>query len=362
MISLGIFGTFWGVFIALYPLDFSPEKVNDSIEALLHGMKTAFVTSLLGLGASIVTKGYWSRAGSAQKSPSPEHEDIAGRLEAIRKAIAGDDDSSLVTQMQKMLLVNREGFDKLDGLANTIRDTLVANLENLTNEIRDSIGKQLGESIRKLIDNIEEALINQFGETFVQFNEAVQALKKWQEDHRSQVEQLTTAFSETAQGIERIKNDCETIPQTMESLAGMVKASNEQLDELSERLRAFSDMKQQAVDAFPTIKANLDKIGEDLSSSAKGFEGLEEIIKGVLESNKTEMEKLAENMRGIMEQAQRDAAEKTNAVIAKAGEEFSTRINEEIDRLTRKWGNNMVAIAERCRDVVQAVDENNRTQ
>ena len=54
MTSLGILGTFCGIFIALYPLDFSPGRMNDSVEALLNGMRTAFVTSLLGIAASII--------------------------------------------------------------------------------------------------------------------------------------------------------------------------------------------------------------------------------------------------------------------------------------------------------------------
>ena len=53
MTSLGIFGTFCGIYLALYPLDFSPGKMNDSIEELLDGMKVAFLTSLLGLLAAI---------------------------------------------------------------------------------------------------------------------------------------------------------------------------------------------------------------------------------------------------------------------------------------------------------------------
>ena len=34
MMSTGILGTFCGIFIALYPLDFTPGNMNDSIEAL----------------------------------------------------------------------------------------------------------------------------------------------------------------------------------------------------------------------------------------------------------------------------------------------------------------------------------------
>ena len=249
----------------------------------------------------------------------------------------------MVTQMKKLREENRDGFKKLDGLSDTIRDALVTNLENIIKEIREIIGKQFGESINKLIENIEDALIKQFGETFVQFNEAVQALKKWQEDHRDQVEQLTTTFKETAKGIERIKDDCATIPQMMDELGKIAEKTKEQLNELSERVGAFAEMKQQAVESFPTIKANLDQIGQDLKSSAEGFQGLEATIKSVVKTSEREAGVLTLNMRAAMEKAQQN---------------FSGNINREIDRLTREWGNNMVSIAERCEKTIRAVDVN----
>jgi len=205
MTSLGILGTFMGIFVALEPLEFTPGKINESVSALLSGMKTAFVTSLLGLLSAIVFKVSFSFKPSAKGKTSPEHQDLVGHLDGIRQAISGEGDSSLVTQMQKLRDENRDGFDNLRGLSETIRGALVENLENLIGEIRDIIGRQLGESLQGLVRSIEKALIEQFGKTFVEFNEAVQALKKWQEDHREQVEQLTKAFDKTARGIEKIR-------------------------------------------------------------------------------------------------------------------------------------------------------------
>ena len=56
MTSLGILGTFCGIYLSLYPLDFSPGNMNDSVTQLLGGMRTAFFTSLAGIGASIAFK------------------------------------------------------------------------------------------------------------------------------------------------------------------------------------------------------------------------------------------------------------------------------------------------------------------
>ena len=84
MTSLGILGTFWGILIALYPLDFSPDEINASIHSLLSGMKTAFFTSLLGLGFFIIFRILWSLSfKSSGLSLFPEHKDIKKSIHRI---------------------------------------------------------------------------------------------------------------------------------------------------------------------------------------------------------------------------------------------------------------------------------------
>lgn len=404
MTSLGILGTFCGVLISFDGFDATPETINDGIEEIIEGMTTAFLTSLLGLSAAIFTKICFSIRWFKRSSPMlpPGHSDIISqleaikdavssdrnssvvtqmqkmrdenkqgeiidRLEAIRGVIADEGDSSMVTQMQKLREENRVGFEKLDGLSETIRDTLVKNLDQLMQDIHEIIGKQLGDRLKELIDEIQEALIKQFGSTFVQFNDAVQSLKKWQEDYRVQVEELTTAFNETAKGIERIRSDCEKIPVTMEVLQRIIQSTDDRIEELGGHLRAFADMKQQAEESFPTIKGHLDKIGADLKESANGFEGLEETIKSTFKNSAeiagqhTESVKnLTEGMLTKMEQTQRDATEKVGTIVEESMQKFTEQINGEIDRLTREWGNNMTSIAERCKEAIQAVEDRSR--
>lgn len=227
MTSLGILGTFCGIFLALHPLDFSTGSRNESIEKLLDGMKVAFVTSLLGLFSAIVFRIVVSN--KLHTAIPPEQKEVLDRLDSIKHSIAGEGDSSLVTQMQKLRDENRDGFEKLDGLTETIRGALVNNLEQLIRDLREVIEQQLGSALLKLIENIEEALINQFGKTFVEFNEATQALKKWQADHRDQVEHLTEAFDRVAQKISQISSDCEKIPATMSQLNEILAITDTQL-------------------------------------------------------------------------------------------------------------------------------------
>ena len=379
MTSTGILGTFCGIFIALYPLDFAPGNMNDSIEALLNGMRTAFVTSLLGIGFGIVFRtvdrtplgnsigSLLSRFDDAPKGIPPEQREILDRLDAIKQAIAGDGDSSMVTQMQKMRDENRDGFQKLDGLTETIREALVKNLEGLAEDIREIIGKQLGESLQNLIGNIEKALIEQFGKTFVEFNEATQALKKWQEDHRRQVEQLTDAFNLAADRIERIAADCEKIPPTMEQLRNAVEITDREVTRLLGSVQTFAAMHEQAEKAFPAIEQHLDEIGLKLESGATQFSGFEETIRKAFQSGEQELRRIAQqhsadvktvtdNMRQTLEDAQQDSATKVAGIIQDAGEKFANEMNSEISRVAREWGANMLSIAERCAEVIGEVD------
>ena len=158
-----------------------------------------------------------------------EYRDSAQEL---KQSISGEGDSSVTTQLLKLRNDNVYGFKKLDaqlnGLTETIRDSLVESLNALMTELREVIVNQLSEQLKEtntllreqlseMLDRIEEALIKQFGETFKQFNEATQAIQKWQEEHRQHVEQLTEAFELTAKGIERIRADSESILRQWQS-------------------------------------------------------------------------------------------------------------------------------------------------
>ena len=52
--SIGILGTFAGIITGL--LDFIPNELDDSIGPLLDGLKTAFISSLVGMTLSVIFK------------------------------------------------------------------------------------------------------------------------------------------------------------------------------------------------------------------------------------------------------------------------------------------------------------------
>lgn len=357
MTSVGILGTFCGIFVALYPLDFAPGKMNDSIESLLNGMKTAFFTSLLGISCSIVYRAFIEPKAhqhkTAEEVASREEQEVLKRLDAIRQAIAGDGDSSMVSQIRALRDENREGFKKLDGLSEAIRESLVENLQSLMDDIRNIIGKQLKEQLEQLANEIREVMIERLGTTFAELKDATVALNTWQQQHREQLEQLTAAFDLAANRIAEIAENCGKIPETMKQLREVVGVLQDDVNALNAQIQAFAGMRQQAEEFFPVIKQHLDAIGENLSQSAKGFDGLEETIRSAFQNSEQEARRISEqyaanaealvvNMRQAMEEAQQT---------------FRDDIIKEINRMTQEWGGNLVSIAEECAKMMDAIKD-----
>ena len=246
-------------------------------------------------------------------------------LNQVNEGIAGDSDSSVVSRLAQLKEENSRGFEKLDnklaGLAEAIIDAVVNRLVKQMEKTDELLRKQLGDMIAR----IEKALIDQFGKTFTEFNEATQAIRKWQEDHRAHVEELTAAFQITATGMEQIRANCESIPATMGQLRTL-------MGELNERLQAFADMKKSAEESFPVIKTHLDSIGADLRESAGGFKNLDETIQDIV----AKVSKAAEDCIARTENAMEEMRDKNAQMTSEA-----------LATIIKEWGDNIVGISDK---------------
>lgn len=370
MISLGILGTFCGIYLSLYPLDFTPGNMNDSVTQLLGGMRTAFFTSLAGIFSSILfrvierIKAPRNIDDTIKQQMTPEQQLVIEKLESIRRAIAGDEDSSLVTQLQYIRNENRDAIKKLDQLTESIQNALIASLDDLIREVREVIAKQLKDSIEALISRIEEALIEQFGKTFIEFNQATQSIKKWQEENRQHVHQLTRAFELSARGIERIAKNCESIPATMQSLSEIMIAVNREVNTLHGLLDSFAKLGEQAEKSFPLIKQDLDKIGMDLANSARGFsdlrrelqaifEAAQESLKSIAEEHLKNVDQVAKAMTQTMKEESAKSSLHVQDLVRKTLKEFGENIASEANAVARGFGENMLSIAEKCAKMIE---------
>jgi hypothetical protein len=150
LVSLGILGTFVGIVIGL--LGFDPADIDQSIPSLLGGLKTAFFTSLFGMGLSIsfqviakvVDIGRPARRSSDLGTALLEATEMQGRrIEELRHAIAGDEESSIAGQFKLARTSARDHAEALRNLLQNIHLELIETLRDqhghLVSELRSAI-------------------------------------------------------------------------------------------------------------------------------------------------------------------------------------------------------------------------------
>lgn len=274
MTTTGVLGTFYGIFLGLQ--DFDVTNIDHSVPILLEGMKTAFLTSLIGMAGMLLFKLLQSAlARRAQTAASTTAGDLLEELQATRKdaredfnrllgALAGDGDASVSTQLSKLRTGNQDQLELVRSMAREDATALREEFRDFAKTMAENNSKALIEALREVIADFNAKITEQFGDNFKHLNEAVGRLLTWQEENMRQLAAMTEQFEQVRQGIEAtresvatIARESATIPPTMTALETAVRAAGLQVEELERHLAAFADLKREAAEAFPAIRENL---------------------------------------------------------------------------------------------------------
>ena len=93
LVSIGIFGTFLGIFLAL--ISFNVNKVDESIPELLSGLKVAFGTSIVGLFLSLLFRAIiLYQPKKIKTNDEADVKDLLAKMTEVKDAISADNESS----------------------------------------------------------------------------------------------------------------------------------------------------------------------------------------------------------------------------------------------------------------------------
>lgn len=286
MTSLGILGTFTGVVIGL--LGFNTGDIAGSIPALLEGLKTAFITSIVGMLAAMFFNGMdaWKFAPQRARgdvkqedvTPSDIHAVLVQQsqlLEAIAQGMSSQEEGSTVGQL-KLLRSDFGDFTRDTREYNTeFSRKLWLEMERFAEMMSKSATSQLIEALRQVIQDFNQNLTEQFGENFKALDASVQKLVVWQAEYKEQVEHMAeqyrlgvTAITQTREAVHSVGEQCQAIPLAMGELRTVLETNQHQIQELQRHLEAFVQMRDAAVEAVPTIQSKVEEIGEHLAAGA----------------------------------------------------------------------------------------------
>ena len=346
---IGVLGTFLGIAIGLYQFD--TGNIEASVPKLLEGLKIAFITSILGIVGSIALK--WSALNERKKEGGPGVNDLAELLQnlltveqeeaketreilgSIERSLTGEDDSTVLTQLQKL---ETTFSDKQDDLIRAFNEFAAQMAENNT--------KALIEALKEVIEDFNAKINEQFGDNFKQLNEAVGRINEWQEQYRQQMDELAAQFRIAAESIEKSRQSLEIIAErsdaivsSAERLSPILEAIQHQIDQLEANLEAFRALADNARHAFPIIEDRLNKLTNDFSN----------VVREAIDDSDKAMKNQREALVNQSKQLEKTVKENTH-LMAQQITVLDTALQNELTRALESLGSQLASLSRRFVD------------
>lgn len=240
IMSIGVLGTFVGIFVGL--MGFDTRALQDSVPLLLDGLKTAFYTSIVGMGLSLALN-IMQRAKGVKSSQDTSFDYL---VEQARHLNSLQNMDSHLDNIHKQLSLMPSKADILQ-----IRTTTNAMLENNFKRVNTSLqeainqlalgaSKELIGALELVIKDFNVNLQEQFGDNFKELNNAVGRLLSWQENYKQSIEDNQNLLHQTRLSIEQ---NAKSMQQTQENLQAITAQNISAMEFYGKSIALIEDMK-----------------------------------------------------------------------------------------------------------------------
>ncbi len=333
--AIGVLGTFYGIQEGLQGINLdttSFEQLLPAIKQLLTGMKTAFSTSLMGLGSgSLFTLVLFGcDLGRQQRRDS-----LRQQLDAIAIFKTTDNDISRVaTEFQRVAeRLTNFNFPSAEAIGQAVGRSIAEEFVGLNQLSSEAIGQAVGEQMRSVILPALQAIFQQqriLRE--LQENQGQRVLEELIQDLRVEVlEPIASRLDESARLTQQASEAVLTLHESLAS--SIVAIQNFQEDTLG-KLEIFAQNLGQTLSQFQTdTKGVLEETAQQINSAVK------QSIQGMT-AQRTAFEESANQaaatFRGIREELQK-ALEERAEVEQQMLQATQTKIEEILNTADAKF-------------------------
>lgn len=340
--TLGIFGCFFGVAVGLQ--DFDTKNIQGSVPNLIDGIKTAFWASVWGIGAALTLKTRSMLLG-VPISPGESHsgatiDDLAALLAQLKQSIAGQEDSTLLSQTK---LLRQDSNDRLDRLN--------VSFDRFAEKMAEANSKALIKALEEVIRDFNTKLNEQFGDNFKQLNQAVKELVTWQEQYRQQLSQLIEQETQTRKSMAEaslryaeLVNKAQSFAETSQKLDSILKGLEIQRQHIDAGIRGLGEIVKVAAEGIPQVERHILEMSNQLASGAKAHhDQIAATIKAVtqgLQATQTELKTiLADSIKQTGQELAahvKQASEDTKKQVAALDQGLEKALTHSLETLARQ--------------------------
>lgn len=378
--ALGILGTFIGIIIGL--LNFNTESIDTSIPVLLGGLKTAFITSIVGMFFAILFNGldafFFANKrrlleANAPASVTPEHihqelKEQNKHLVKLISGMSGSEEGSIVAQIK--LLRNEISDASRAQISNhsNFSNKLWEQLQQFADLMAKGATEQIIDALRQVIIDFNNNLTEQFGENFKALDTSVKKLVDWQENYKNQVEQMGEQYQQsveslvdTRKAVAGIWEECKEIPLAMAELRDVLQVNQHQIGELSRHLETFVAIRDKATDVLPEIQTKMSEVGELLKLGAANVSAsLEQTSQQILinaDSMRVALDEGTEGFRQSVTQTQQAFASMAHDV-SNSSETLTSTLGDTITEMKQSGDEFLKSLETHSRELHRNMEQN----
>ena len=367
LVGLGLLGTFLGLTLGIKGFDSSnTERINESIQGLLAGMGTAFLTSLLGMTFSIL---FTAADKALRHRLYKDVKELTDKLDSEYYiddlVLANINQQNIVNQLYKVLkndlqqqtleIANKLTYTNAEGqnvtIGNAIREILTENTKQ--SKALMSFSTDLA---MELNQGFDETLSRQMQQKIVPLMESVDATTKAVVEH---IDKMADTVSSPA--TDMMQNVVDELKQSMQSLlnefsTGLSGSATSELENLAMQLgtatQAMADFPKNMENISATLQVTIEEVKHAISeisntsanANSTAMQQMQEQITYATGAISNAITEVKEVMSGISHSSQEqsnqmvsklaDAAEKMGSFLTGTISTLSNSVQQSVKGIT----------------------------
>lgn len=381
IVSVGILGTFFGIFWGLQQFD--TGDIQNSVPHLLEGLKVAFFTSIAGMALAIIL-GIYQKLHSKKSSTEEEMDYAVNQLEKLDKLDHLDqlrhlEKLEMLTHLvliEKHQKTSQKNLEELkiqqqqhaEALSALLVEQFERTHESLAQAIRQlaqGASKELIEALEQVIGDFNTNLSEQFGDNFKELNAAVAKMIDWQEGYKRSIELIESTLKQSGDSLQTSATTLHSISernrevmQTYEQLRAIIETYRQQTEELNSHLTTYASLEAQSRAMFAGLEKGFTQSIEHSDALYRQLSQQQEDLGAQISLSTTEsqtaltqltqqvrktMEHLLQHLQTTLESSFQNVLaqhQKQGAEILKHSAQHSGQIRQEMEALHRSLSEN----------------------
>lgn len=366
--STGIFGTFIGVAMGL--LEFDTTDIQSSVPGLIQGLQTAFWTSIAGLLGALLVKFRHLATTLRQHRRQSSYEaasvdDLANLLSDIHRSLSDPEAGGLHSAIQGL---RREQHEEMAGLKRS--------LEQYQSDMTDANTRALTHALETVLTDFNAQIDVQYGENFKKLNEAVGNMLLWQQNYKTELQELLVTqqsngelLDRASRAYEKVVTHSEVFNQVSESMGGLMEALQAQSQGLDQYLSQLASVADKAAAGLPSLEGRVDALTDQLAESVtRNQQQLSQVLNEASRALRDTSAEVHRNMAESLSQSQQGMHRQVETLVQRTGEQLEqldqaleneltkalTTFGYQLTSLSEKFVNDYAPLTDRLRALVQA--------